>query len=80
MTYPTMTATIADRSADRVTLDIEHDPAQSWSRAVDPCAMRKARTVLPRDGRQWAMTDADYSRPDAPTGRSVSRYTFEATR
>lgn len=72
-----MTATVVTHTNDTLVLDIEHHPAQSWSRAVDPMAFRTARQHI-RGGDVWAMTDSEYSL-SAPEGRSRSRYTFENT-
>lgn len=62
MKYPPMKCeTIRDRgNGDEVTIHVTHHVAQSWSKAVDPRAMKEARQTLPRDGRQWALLDTDY--------------------
>lgn len=78
MTFPAMVLTVTERAADLVILDVEHDPRQSYSRSVDPRAMREARRILPRDGRQWALTSVNYDDP-APEGRALSRYHFVPT-
>lgn len=74
--YPPMTATVAQPSPDVCDITIEHDIAQSYSRAVDPKAMSEARRRL-RDGRTWRLTDADYGY-DQRDRRTHSRFTFLA--
>lgn len=51
---------------------VEHDPRQSYSRAVDPRALRYARTHLRG---QWKLTRCNYDAP-APEGRAVSEFHF----
>jgi len=60
MKYPPMKAEMICRDGHEAEIHVEHDIAQSYSRSVDPRAMKEARRTLPRDGRQWALLDADY--------------------
>lgn len=69
-----MTVRVVDRTPDRFVVAIGHADWQSYSRAVDPRVMRVARATL-RDGRQWAMVDADYDGP-CVDHRCESVYTF----
>ena len=75
MSYPTMTTTTVEQTATALTLDVEHHIGQSWSRSVDPKAMRAARGLLRSGG--WELHDTNYghgTREDET--RSVSRYYF----
>lgn len=69
-----------DAHTDVVDIDIEHDVAASYSRAVDPRATREARKVL--RGR-WALVDVEYGidiaadgTDIAANGRCRSRFTY----
>ena len=70
-----MTLRVVERTADRFVLAVGHADWQSYSRAVDPRAMRAARATL-RDGRQWALIDADYDSVPCVDRRTESIYTF----
>lgn len=59
-----------------VVVTVEHDPRQSYSRAVDPRAMKYARQVLAPVGGSWALADVDRDAP-APEGRAASVFRFE---
>lgn len=50
-----------------IVLTIDHDPRASYSRAVDPRAMREMRQNHARPGEVWELRDADYSQP-SPMG------------
>ncbi|PPK90208.1 hypothetical protein CLV92_1254 [Kineococcus xinjiangensis] len=73
--FPPMSATIT-RTADTVTVTVEHAPRQSYSRAVQPLAMRAAATV----GLALTLTGVNHDvTPPAEwerTGRCRSAYIF----
>ena len=77
--YKPMTATWTVVDDTTRTIEVRHDPRQSYSRAVQPKAFRLARQVLRG---VWALTDVDHG-PSLPadwyeTGyRSVTTYTFQ---
>jgi hypothetical protein len=75
MKYPKMKTTVVEQTSTTIVLDIEHAASQSWSKAVDPKAMRVAKGLI--TGGNWAMVDTTYGfggpRDDS---RSVSRYYF----
>jgi len=55
-----MNATLSHKSGTTIaTVTVEHHVSQSYSRAVDPRAMREAKARLPR-GRAWELYDAEY--------------------
>ena len=74
MNYPAMTATVTERSATAATITVEHHIGQSYSRAVDPRAMKEARRVL-RDGHVWALVEVDYGM-DTVGSRTSALYSF----
>lgn len=69
---------------DTLLITIDHTADQSYSRAVDPRAMRAAREHI-LGGERWALVDADYGQPTTVTdgradhfgGWSRSVYRFE---
>jgi hypothetical protein len=79
VTFPPMTTSFVatDRGFDIV---VEHDEAQSYSRAVDPKAMRAAREAM-RQHRivtQVALVDVDYGGdPDDRRCRAVYHFVRE---
>ena len=73
MTTPKMTATIEYPGQGHTTITIEHDIAQSYSRSVDPKAMKVARQTLRGT---WALTDVDYGLERAAPRRTASRFHF----
>lgn len=79
MKFPPMTTTVHRPSPDVCDITVEHDVAQSYSRAVDPRAMKEARRTL-RDGRTWRLTDAEYGLERSAERRCASRFTFLAER
>ena len=66
MSYPTMTAEVTRPEAWVAQITVEHDIAQSYSKAVQPRAMREARKVLRGT---WALTDVDYPDGEEWQGR-----------
>lgn len=62
-----------------VLITVEHDPRQSYSRAVDPRAMKYARQVLGQwtPGAQWTLTGVDRAAA-APEGRAACVFRFRA--
>jgi hypothetical protein len=81
MSYPPMKCeTIPDQGDHNyVEVWVEHDIAQSYSRSVQPRAMKEAKQTLPRrPGVQWELFDVDYDREyEAPDPRrTVSVYMF----
>lgn len=73
MKYPPMTVTVHRPSEGVCDITVEHDIAQSYSRAVDPRAMREARRVLRGT---WALTDTEYGLDRAEPRRTAARFTF----
>ena len=59
MKYPPMKAEMICRDGHEAEIHVEHDIAQSYSRSVDPRAMKEASRSLP-SGR-WELFDVDYS-------------------
>lgn len=62
-----------------VTVTVAHLDTDSFTRSVDPAAMRWAnRAPVFRDGRQWACVSGDYGRDVPAGGRACeSRIRFE---
>lgn len=73
MSYPAMTATVTERTATTATITVEHDIRQSYSKAVQPRAMKEARRNL-RDG-VWALAEVDYDM-DTVGSRTSALYSF----
>jgi hypothetical protein len=71
--YPKMETRVHEQEVDRLVLVVTHDQAQSFSRAVDPCALREARKLVRGD---WALIDVAYA--EVKNGkRCDSFYYFE---
>jgi hypothetical protein len=68
-----MTCRVVEQTADTLVLAIEHADHQSFSRAVDPRAMREARKRITGT---WALIDATYGHDVARPRRCESIYTF----
>lgn len=76
--FPPMTVTVRkDPHTAVVDITVEHDVAQSFSKAVDPRAMKEARKpgVL-TPGMSWTLTDAEYGLERSEERRTASRFTF----
>lgn len=58
-------------------VDVTHAPAQSYSRAVRPAAMKAARQVLRG---VWVMCTVDYHNEEPATGRVTTTYYFVGAR
>lgn len=79
-----MVTRVLERSSHILVLAVEHAAIQSYSRTVQPMAMREAGKRL-RDGRQWGLIAVDYqdeARDDArpsvkPNDRCETIYTFK---
>lgn len=79
-----------DGSPATLVLDVHHDDSDSFTRAVDPAALRWARDNWHRHPGQWSLTGADYCTDTAPAltrsqggngrPRVISRLTFTITR
>ena len=74
MAYPPMTVEVVPGTpADEVHLLVRHHMAQSYSRAVEPRAMKEARNRLV--GR-WGLYDVDYDQVPTVGDRCGSVYKF----
>lgn len=71
---PPMKARTVERSENVCLIEIEHDPRQSYARAVDPRAMKHARQTL--RGRGWTLIYADYA-GEITDNRCTAVYRFE---
>lgn len=60
-----------------VLVTVEHDPRQSYSRAVDPRATRYATEILRPRGGMWALSQVDRDQPVTPAGRALTVFRFE---
>ena len=60
--------------ADALTITIDHDARASYSRAVQPRAMREAKSHI-RPGEQWELHDANYDEP-SPHGETYGRSVY----
>jgi hypothetical protein len=74
-TLPPMVATVTRPGPSVLVVTVEHDPRQSYSRAVAPAATRKARTC----GLALTLVAVDYDAP-APAGRAGTAYRYEVAR
>lgn len=83
----TMTTTLNYDPANpsRATIDVEHAPHQSYSRAVQPAANRALMAAM-RAGRlpsrQWynhGPAFAESDKLEAPDGRTITRYAYATT-
>ncbi len=77
MRFPPMTVTVFRPSEGVCDITVEHDIAQSYSRSVDPRAMKEARKVLRGT---WKLTDAEYGLERSEERRTASRFTFVSYR
>lgn len=72
--YPAMTATVSYPVPGQLArVDVTHDPRQSYSRSIQPRAMKAARQVLRG---VWVMCTIDYRNECPATGRCVTTYYF----
>jgi hypothetical protein len=55
--------------------DIVHGDAQSYSKAVQPRAMKAARQAIVAG--QWGLADVDYDQPNPAPHRARTVYRFE---
>lgn len=81
-----MRATVhADDDGRGFVVEVEHDPRQSFTRAVDPAGMRHGRAALSshpgidRTARGWAITASRYGVRYAGPARCVSVFRFDAS-
>ena len=74
MRFPAMDAVLSRQGGNVATVTVEHHIGQSYSRAVDPRAMREANARLPRD-RAWELYDAEYGH-DTDGDRTCSTLYF----
>lgn len=58
MNYPPMQVDTVCRDGHEAEIHVIHDIAQSYSRSVDPRAMKEARRSLPYG--RWELFDVDY--------------------
>ena len=73
--YPAMTAEVSFPVPGQLArVDITHDPRQSYSRSIQPRAMKAARQALRG---VWVMCTIDYHNEDPATGRCVTTYYFK---
>lgn len=73
--FPTMTAEVSFPVPGQLArVDVTHAPAQSYSKAVQPKAMKAARSVLRG---VWVMCTIDYHDSDPVTDRCVTTYYFK---
>jgi hypothetical protein len=58
-----------------IVVDIVHGDAQSYSKAVQPRAMKAARQAIVAG--QWGLADVDYDQPNPAPHRARTVYRFE---
>jgi hypothetical protein len=76
--FPTMTAEVTFPVPGQLArVDVTHAPAQSYSKAVRPRAMKAARQVLRG---VWVMCTVDYHNECPATGRCTTTYYFVGAR
>lgn len=69
----TMIVTADRPDPDRLVITIDHDARASYSRAVQPRAMREAKQRI-RPGERWGLHDVDYQ--DSPNGDTYGRSVY----
>ena len=75
MRFPTMDAVMSRTDGSNVaTVTVEHHEGQSYTRAVEPRAMREANARLPRH-LAWELYDAEYGH-DTDGVRTCSTFYF----